>query len=249
MLFLQKILGTIWKIYFLVCLIVTLVVLYPLYRVLLMNEKYFRVGFQLCRFQSLLMQILGGVYYTVIKKQKLSPEKKYIIVCNHTSYLDIIMTTRVFSNYFLFMGKKELGRVPLFNIFFKKFNILVDRNSISASHKAFVEAAERIDKGASMLIFPEGTIPHHAPKLKAFKSGAFRLAIDKQIEVVPVVFLDSWKMLADKQFFSHLARPGITRVVIHEPISTKGMTENDSLFLQNRVYHLIEETLKEHKVI
>lgn len=249
MLFLQKILATAWKIYFLICLIVTLILLYPIYRVLLMNEKYFRAGFQMCRFHSLLMQILGGVYYTVIKKPKLSAEKKYIIVSNHTSYLDIILTTRIFSNYFLFMGKKELGKVPLFNIFFKKFNILVDRNSISASHKAFVEAAERIDRGASMVIFPEGTIPHHAPKLKSFKSGAFRLAIEKQLDVVPVVFLDNWKMLADKKFFSHLARPGIARVIIHEPISTKGMNENDLLFLQNRVYHQIEDTLKEYKII
>lgn len=247
MLLLRKILGTIWKVYFLCCLIVTLLLLYPLYRVVLMNERYFRFGFQLCRFQSLLMQILGGIYYRVEKKTTLEKNKPYIFVCNHTSYLDIILTTRILNHYFHFMGKKELLHVPLFNIFFKRFNIPVDRKSVKASHQSFIEAAKRIDKGASMLIFPEGTIPHQAPRMKAFKSGAFRLAIEKQIEIVPVVFPDNWKMLADNEFFSPLARPGIARAIVHNPIPTKGMSENDLVFLQNHIFHIIDNTLKEYR--
>lgn len=160
------------------------------------------------------------------------------------------MTYRVLPHYFHFMGKAELKKVPLFNRFFKEMNILVDRSSIVASHKAFVRAAEDLDKGISIAIFPEATIPDCTPALGKLKNGAFKLAIEKQVPIVPIVFIDNWKALPDgprKRVFS--GGPGLLRVVIHDPIPTVGLTEADLNQLKDRYRAVMESTIEKFGVV
>lgn len=142
------------------------------------------------------------------------------------------------------MGKAELRKVPLFNIFFKRMNISVDRSSIKDSHKAYKRARNDLRKGISLAIFPEGTIPGNSPELGPFKSGAFRLAIEMQVPIVPVTFLDNWSIFPDSAKERMLVRPGRARIVIHEPIPTIGLTESDAIALRQRVKDIIGNELK-----
>ena len=144
------------------------------------------------------------------------------------------------------MGKKELEKVPLFNIFFKEMNILVDRKTNTGSHKAFIRAGQELDKGNSVIIFPEGTISREAPKLRPFKNGAFRLAIDKQVEIVPITFINAWKRLQDMPFLQGKAGPGKVGIYIHKPITTEGLTENNQDELKQQVRNIIELKLKSY---
>jgi 1-acyl-sn-glycerol-3-phosphate acyltransferase len=143
------------------------------------------------------------------------------------------------------MGKQELDKAPLFRIFFREMNILVDRSSNTASHRAFMRAGQDIDKGDSVFLFPEGTISSFG-KLRGFKNGAFKLAIDKQVPIVPVTYLNNWKLLQNGGFFKAHGRPGISRVVIHEPIPTAGMTEKDLVSLRTKVYEIIQKELDDY---
>ena len=145
------------------------------------------------------------------------------------------------------MGKAELRRVPLFKIFFIKMNIAVERKSKVDLHRAFTRAAEEIDKGISLVMFPEGTIPNHTPKLGMFKNGPFKLAIDKQIPVVPVKYLNNWQILPDGRKKKKGGKPGLARVIIHKPIETKGMTDDDVLMLKNIVFDIIDSTIRANK--
>jgi 1-acyl-sn-glycerol-3-phosphate acyltransferase len=145
------------------------------------------------------------------------------------------------------MGKQELEKVPLFNIFFKDMNILVNRKSMTASYQAFQSASRELKNGHSIILFPEGTISRRAPILKDFKSGAFRLAIDELVEIIPITFENNWKFLQDKAFLQGNMRPGIARMVVHEPISTKGLNENDVEQLKIKVKQIIEGPLKKYK--
>ncbi len=88
-----------------------------------------------------------------------------------------------------------------------------------------------LDKGHSILIYPEATISSFG-KLLPFKNGAFKLAIEKQVPIIPVTFLNSWKFLQNGGFLKAHGKPGICRVVVHKPISTVGMTEKDLLSLK-----------------
>ncbi|MCD6067198.1 MAG: 1-acyl-sn-glycerol-3-phosphate acyltransferase [Bacteroidetes bacterium] len=167
-----------------------------------------------------------------------------VFVANHSSYLDIIVSCHVYPHNLIYMGKAELLKVPLFNIFFKKLDIPVNRKSTTAAHQAYLRSGEEIDKGNSMCIFPEGTISNEGV-LKPFKNGAFKLAIEKQVPIVAVTFVSNWKLLQNGGFFKSFGRPGLIRAIIHEPIPTKGMTEENLVSLRQQVYDLTVHTLEE----
>ena len=82
-------------------------------------------------------------------------------------------------------------------------------------------------------------------QLKPFKNGAFRLAIENQVPVVPITYLGNWKLLQNGGFFKASGRPGMARVVVHAPVSTKGMTEEDLVPLRHRVRETIAQTLRQ----
>src|SRR5688500_15613146 len=170
-----------WKLWFSLNFVLSMLVLYPVFLILLSREKWFPAAFRLMKIWAEFLLVVNGIIYKI--KYEAIPDNKtpYIISPNHCSYLDIILLYCIFPNYLIFMGKQELSKAPLFNIFFKKMNILVDRKSKISAHRAFIRAGKELERKHSVVIFPEGTIPPNTPKLKVFKNGAFRLAIEKQV--------------------------------------------------------------------
>jgi len=179
--------------------------------------------FRLKRIWGCSILIGSGIPYTIKHEKKLDKNRAYIFCPNHFSYLDIVLIYVAIPIYFHTMGKAELKKVPLFNRFFKRMNIPVNRESVTDSHRAFMRAGSDLDKGISITLFPEGGIQSHFPQMARFKNGPFRLAIEKQVPIVPISFLDNWLLLPD-DFRRSVGRPGLSRVIIHEPIETKGMT-------------------------
>jgi len=233
-----------WKTFFLLNFVVGLLVLFPVFYILLLREEWFPLAFKLKRFWARWITLVPGIFVSRKEEYDLKKINTPVVYCaNHVSYLDIVISYIVIPNYFVFMGKQELQKAPLFNIFFKKMNILVDRKSLKGSHRAFVQAGEQIDKGNSMFLFPEGSICKDPRNLKAFKNGTFKLAIDKQVPIVPITFLNNWKILQNGGFFKANGRPGISRVVIHKPIETKGMTDADLVSLRHQVYTIIQQDI------
>ena len=96
------------------------------------------------------------------------------------------------------------------------------------------------------MIFPEGGIRDNAPKLAKFKSGAFKTAIETKVPIVPITFLDNWKLLGDGNFFKAKARFGKARIIVHKPIETSSLTEEDLLPLSQNVFNIINKTLIEN---
>lgn len=243
---LAEIPGIIWKTFFVIYFVVTMVLLYPFFYLFLSREKWYRYSFRLMRFWAKMLCAGAGVYPIISDNSQGRPEGPYIICSNHSSYMDIIVMYVVVRDYFVFMGKQELSKAPLFNIFFKDMNILVDRKSKVGSHRALLRASEDIKKGHCIAIFPEGTISKEAPTLRPFKNGPFKLAIDHQIPILPITFLDNYKLLPDSPYFKKGSRPGLARVIVHPPIPTTGMTEDDLVSLRTRLFELTDQTLKEY---
>lgn len=142
------------------------------------------------------------------------------------------------------MPKQELEKVPLFNLLIRKLNIPVDRKSKVGSYKAFTIASDYLKKGISVFLFPEGTISKSAPKMRPFKNGAFKLAIEHQVPIVPIAFKNNWKLLQTGNPFTANGRPGIARAVLHKPIETKGMTLDNVAELSELVQGIIEKDLE-----
>jgi 1-acyl-sn-glycerol-3-phosphate acyltransferase len=102
---------------------------------------------------------------------------------------------------------------------------------------------EAINEGKSLVIFPEGGMAEKDPVLSKFKDGAFRIAIEKQIAIVPVTIPYNWIILPPDQF---LLRWHKLKVIFHEPLETTGMTLADIDLLKHRLFTIIDQELKQH---
>ncbi len=231
-----------WKIYFFLVVLLSLILLYPLYFILLRKEAYFGAGFRLIRVHARFILIMIGV----IPKRIGTPppnNQSYIYCPNHSSYLDILLLYACMPNYFVFLGKKELGEVPVFNIFFKRMNILIDRSNPKASHNSIMRVLKLMGKGGSVVIFPEGTIPISAPEMKAFKNGAFRVALECKAPIVPISFPNNANLLEDSWSFFAKAGPGRARMLIHDAINLDELGEQDLISLREKTREIIQSGL------
>lgn len=222
----------------------SLLVLYLPFKRLLAHEGNYDKAFGYMRSWA---RFLNYALLVPVRVERVAPlpPPPYVICLNHGSYLDIIHTYNVIPDGFRFMGKHELLRWPLFNIFFKGMNIAVDRGNRSSAARSLQQAGRVLDSGNCMALFPEGTIPLSAPRMKAFKDGAFRLAIEKQVPIVPVTFLDNWRLFGAPEDFFGRACPGRARVVVHAAVPTTGLTLADTGTLRHEVFDIIERPLLE----
>lgn len=244
---LQEILSGLWKIYAFLILSISLIILYPLYAFLLAKKPRFNNALTLLRIQTGIILFFSGIYVEVINKNVFFDNKRAVITPNHSSYLDILVLYQTIPNYFVFMGKHTLKTIPIFNIFFKEMNIAVNRKSITSGKEALNRCAKEINEGNSVVLFPEGTIPDDAPNMLRFKGGAFKLAIEKQAPIIPVTFLSNYKRLQlSDGLFKGKAGPGIAKVIIHDAIPTKGLTLEDLLPLQDKVFNIINQELEKN---
>ncbi len=244
--YIKQTLYILWKIVFVLNFLGTMVLLYPFFYIALSRKPWYKYAFVLQKFWARLLTMPMGIFFSIKRKGTQKKGQTYIYCANHSSYIDIIMCYCTISDYFIFMGKQELQKAPLFNIFFRDMNILVNRKSNFGSHKALQTAGERLDMGQSLIIFPEGTISKEAPKLRPFKYGAFKLAIEKQLPIIPITYLNNFMLLQDKAFLKGNGRPGISRVIVHEAVETKGLTIDDVEMLKNKVEQIIRQPLLEY---
>lgn len=233
----------VFKFWFVLVFAISLLLLYIPFRILLRKPSRYPRAFHLMRIWARFL----GVFLLVplrVKWEGELPAPPYVICINHSSYLDIIHTFNVVPDYFLFMGKYELLKWPLFKIFFQGMHIAVNRGSRTEAAKALMMAGRAIDVGVSVSIFPEATIPKTAPCMKVFKDGAFNLAIERQVPIVPITFLDNWRLFGDPEKWLSRGHPGIARAVVHPPVYTKGLASPDIDTLRRQVFDLIEAPLR-----
>lgn len=178
-----------------------------------------------------------GFNYKIEGSEVFEDGKSYMLVANHTSMTDIMLMLIAVKNHpFVFVGKKELAKIPLFGFIYKRVCILVDRANSKSRYQVFERAQKRIEQGLSICIFPEGGVPEEHIILDEFKDGAFRIAIEHGLPIVPMVFFDNKKRLS-YTFFS--GSPGKMRAKIFPIIETKGKTLEDRHELKKQVRQII----------
>ena len=105
-------------------------------------------------------------------------------------------------------------------------------------------AGEALDRGENIAIYPEGTIPDEAPKMRPFKTGAFKLAIQKQVPIVPIVWHNNHRVMLDPSQLFSFSLPQVIKVTVLDPISTHGKNEADVVSLRDQVFDTIQQHLK-----
>lgn len=215
---------------------------YPFFAIFLSNERWYGVANRLRVIWARLLFFFTGIIPRIKYKSKLDCKRNYIYCSNHFSYLDIPVSALIAKRNWRYMAKVELGEIPFFGIFFRTVDITVDRDSGRDSFRAFKEAGESLDNGMSIVNYPEGRIGTHPPRMVRFKNGPFRMAIEKKIPIVPLTMLDNWRLLFVDGWKMH-GHPGISRVIVHEPVETSHLSVDDIETLKEKIYEIIQSDL------
>ncbi len=242
MIILKYIFTFLYRVWFYILMAIPIIVLLPFLLISILKEEWYPFFFRLARIWARFILIGMGFKSRITRDQHTETGKSYMFVANHTSMTDIMLMLVTVKNPFVFVGKQELAKIPVFGFFYKRTCILVDRTSAESRHAVFLRAQKRLKQGLSICIFPEGMVPEEHIDLAAFKDGAFRLAINHQIPIVPITFADNKKRFS-YTFFS--GSPGKMRVKVHRFVPTQGLTIADTKTLREEVREIIHHQLKQ----
>lgn len=239
---LRRIGQTLYRIWFYVLVAIPIFIFFPFLLLFASREKWYPYFFWMARNLWAKTILFGmGCPPTVKYDQKLVKGKSYMLVANHTSMLDIMLMLYVSRNPFVFVGKKELVKIPVFGFFYKRVCIMVDRDSTQSRTGVYRRAQKRLHQGLSICIFPEGGVPDDEHiVLDNFKDGAFKMAIAHKIPLVPITFFDNKKRFSFT-FFS--GGPGRVRARVHEFFETGILDEEDKGTLREEVRDIIYNDL------
>ena len=233
------ILYTIWAVF---CFVLLFLLLFPFFWIFLQKESWKPQAHYLNRIWAKMLFFLIGIPVKVQYEFKPELNKAYVFCANHFSYLDIAVMGLIIRNYFAFVGKASLKNVPLFGYLFKKLHIMVDRGDPHSRAKSLGRSIRALQNGRSIMIFPEGGInSKNIPQMHLpLKDGAFMMAIQQQVPLVPITFLNNYKIQHDDEL---LIYPQTVRAIIHKPIDTKGMTQQDVESLKKSFWGIVQKSV------
>lgn len=199
---------------------------------------------RLCMLWADLWFFLVFIWHKKIYEAPHDKSKSYIFVSNHISYLDAAIIPKAYRQPIRPLGKVEMSKVPVFGFIYRNAIVTVDRSSAANRANSVRILKSLINKGISVLVFPEGTFNMTTQPLKDFYDGAFRVAIETQTPVKPVLFLDAYRRMPYESLFS--MSPGRNRIVYLDEIQVTGYTLSDVALLKEEVFALMERKLVEY---
>jgi 1-acyl-sn-glycerol-3-phosphate acyltransferase len=245
----RKILTDLYSLWAAVVFVFIYLSLFPFFVLILQNKRWHRYSIILNKIWSHTFYFLTGLPYWKKFHYTHQKGKNYIFCANHFSFLDISIFMLTVKGAAVFMGKSSLGKIPVFGYMFRNLHISVNRQSNRSRYDAFDKAREKLEMGLSVIIFPEGGImSKNPPEMVPFKEGAFRLAIEKQVPIVPVSIIDNYKALPDRRTNMRLYFRK-TGIIYHEEIPTEGLTLDDIPALRDKIFGIITSGIEEHSTL
>src|SRR3989338_7413731 len=186
---------------------------------------------------SRILLFLSGVTVEIKGAENLFQDSPQILASNHRGAFDILALQGFIPIQFRWVAKKSLFKIPIIGWSMSLAGyVSIDREKAGSAYKSIERAAEKVKKGASVLIFPEGT-RNAAGSLLPFKRGGFLLAIKSGVPIVPVSIRGTENLMKKE---SILIRPGAVKVVIGKPIP---VSDADEKLLMEMLRKAIEEGL------
>lgn len=188
--------------------------------------------------------LFGGIRVRVEEDVALDPDTPYVFLSNHQNLLDILALSGHLPYPFGFVAKKELAKVPFLGLAIRNSAcIFLDRSDPRKAVESLKKAGDRIRSGMSVLLFPEGTRSYR-PELQPLKKGAFMLAVEAGVPIVPVVMVDGYRLMNEK---TKASRPGTITLRLRAPIGIEGMTRRDVPALIERLEAEMDGPLRLHR--
>ena len=201
--------------------------------------------YQLCRFWGISWYFLVGVIHKEIYERPHDRSRQYIFVANHISYMDIPAIVLIAHQPIRVLGKYEMVKVPVFGWIYRAAVILVDRRDSDTRSRSVRALKAALKHHISIFIFPEGTFNETKEPLKDFYDGAFRIAIETQTPIKPILLVDTLDRMHYRGIFE--LTPGLSRVVYLEEIPVTGLTLKNIQSLKQQVYGIMENGLRRYR--
>lgn len=199
------------------------------------------IGYFFLWLWSWIFSILTFIRYRFYGKENFRKGQSYIYVSNHTSFLDIPGLTILLPGQFRPLAKKELLKIPIFGWIARSAAIIVDRSSPESRKKSIDQLKAFLKAGISILIFAEGTQNRTDKILQPFHDGAFRIAVDTQQPLLPIVVLGAGRLMPPGTIN---LKPGLVRIYVGKEIPTVGMTAADVRALKQRTVEVMSEMIR-----
>ena len=188
-----------------------------------------------------------GIRHENIFESSYDPSRNYIFLFNHISYMDIPSLFKAIRKQpFRVLGKEEIKKIPVFGFIYSRGAVMVDRGDTIRRAKSVRALKSLLKHHISIGIFPEGTFNETGKALKSFYDGAFRIAIETQTPIKPVLFLDNYDLLNNRELLG--LKHGKSRAVFLEEISPEGFTLKQISLFKQKVYAIMESKLKDYHV-
>lgn len=225
-----------------VFIIPMLVLAIPMVLPVLISRKLDFITYFFIRVWVYCFSIASGIWFVGHNKYLVNRKKSYIFVINHTSFLDAPAIPIAIPSSLVALGKKELSKIPVFGWITGRFAIWVDRSDPESRKAGSERLKQMLSGGTSVLVAPEGTRNNTDEPLLPFRYGPFRLAIESQIPILPVVIHDAGKLMKRG---SLLLSPGVVHSYCLPEISVEGLTEADLDDLTQSTYELMKNKIIE----
>ncbi|MEX1239326.1 MAG: lysophospholipid acyltransferase family protein [Cyclobacteriaceae bacterium] len=190
---------------------------------------------------SWIFSLLTFIRYKFYGTENFRKGQSYIYVSNHTSYLDIPGLTILLPGQFRPLAKKELLKIPIFGWIAKSAAIIVDRSSPESRKKSIDQLKAFLKAGISILIFAEGTQNRTNRILQPFHDGAFRIAVDTQQPILPIVVIGAGRLMPPGTIN---LKPGLIRIYVGKEIPTAGMTAAEVKELKQRTVDVMSGMIR-----
>ena len=189
-----------------------------------------------------IMCFLALTRIKIIGNENIDPNKSYIFVANHQSMFDIFLIYGYLNAKFKWIMKQEIRKTPLLGKACESMgHIFVDRSSPMRAQKSLEEAKDRLLQGSnSVFLFPEGTRSANG-KIGRFKRGAFTIARDLHLPIIPVTISGAYNVLPKNGWY---ITPGKITMTIHQPIDTTNLSDDNLNEMIDLVKNTIESKLK-----
>ncbi|HEX5171902.1 MAG TPA: lysophospholipid acyltransferase family protein [Cyclobacteriaceae bacterium] len=236
--------STLYKIWVFLVFTVFMILLLPgILLPFLLGQRFGWVSYKFLALWSWIFSMLNFIHYRYKGKENIKKGRSYIYVSNHTSFLDIPGITMAIPGGFRPLAKKELLKIPIFGWIAKTAGVIVDRSSPQSRKASMEHLKDLINMGLSILIFVEGTQNRTKEVLQPFKDGAFRMAIDTQQPILPMVVVGAGRLMPPGTID---LKPGTIHVIIGKEIATKGLTSSDAAPLKERTFNIMKSMIQEN---
>lgn len=198
--------------------------------------------YMICRLWAEVAMRLWGIFPKRIYESPLEKNKPAVFVFNHISYMDIpSILSAMGSRHYRILAKSEMAKIPVFGFFYRTAAVMVDRSDPDKRAESISTLIAFLKHNISVVIAPEGTFNMSPAPLKSFYNGAFRIAIETNTPVRPMLFLDTYSRMNYKSIFS--MTPGISRTVFLPEIPVEGYGMDDVEKLKAVVFDKMQQAL------